>query len=168
MSVLSHRTQWKIGPSRWNRAKRPVSLAFILFRQHHHATVMAQNPGKPNPEISKIIGHMWKTSGDAVKAQWQAHADVRRISPQRNVSNSHSLIGRETATFATISAVSVSATPKQQKDNRSSSQRQRGDLGLGDSYVQHLWGADWSSPSSHYCPRASAVPKIIRWLQFSS
>ncbi|KAI5855829.1 hypothetical protein BZA05DRAFT_389804 [Tricharina praecox] len=59
------------------RIPRPRN-AFILYRQHHHAAVVAQNPGKPNPEISKIIGHMWKTRSDEVKAVWQSHADEEK------------------------------------------------------------------------------------------
>lgn len=59
------------------RIPRPRN-AFILFRQHHHAAVVAQNPGKPNPEISKIIGQMWKGLGDNDKAVWQSHADEEK------------------------------------------------------------------------------------------
>ena len=50
--------------------------AFILFRQHHHASVVQANPGKPNPEISKIIGEMWRESSKETKLIWQKHADV--------------------------------------------------------------------------------------------
>lgn len=50
--------------------------AFILFRQHNQAAVVAQHPGKPNPEISKIIGEMWRESPQETKNIWQKHADV--------------------------------------------------------------------------------------------
>ena len=53
--------------------------AFILFRQHNHASVVQANPGKPNPEISKIIGEMWRESSKETKAIWQRHADVGRL-----------------------------------------------------------------------------------------
>ncbi|KAI5799989.1 hypothetical protein EDC01DRAFT_612700 [Geopyxis carbonaria] len=59
------------------RIPRPRN-AFILFRQHHHAAVVAQHPGKPNPEISKIIGQMWKSSSDEIKSVWQSHADEEK------------------------------------------------------------------------------------------
>ena len=55
-----------------------IVLAFILFRQHNHASVVQANPGKPNPEISKIIGEMWRESSKETKAIWQRHADVGR------------------------------------------------------------------------------------------
>ncbi|RPA87197.1 hypothetical protein BJ508DRAFT_321085 [Ascobolus immersus RN42] len=56
------------------RIPRPRN-AFILFRQHHHAQVVSANPGKANPEISKIIGEMWRESTPESKAIWQKHAD---------------------------------------------------------------------------------------------
>ncbi|KAF3080329.1 hypothetical protein TWF102_002418 [Orbilia oligospora] len=52
--------------------------AFILFRQHHHSAVMAQNPGKPNPAISKIIGDMWKNATEDTRKEWQNHADEEK------------------------------------------------------------------------------------------
>ncbi|KAK6359462.1 hypothetical protein TWF696_000618 [Orbilia brochopaga] len=52
--------------------------AFILFRQHHHSAVMAQNPGKSNPAISKIIGEMWKNASEDTRKEWQNHADEEK------------------------------------------------------------------------------------------
>jgi hypothetical protein len=52
------------------------NLAFILFRQHNQAAVVAQNPSKPNPEISKIIGEMWRQCSQEIKDIWLKHADV--------------------------------------------------------------------------------------------
>ncbi|KAK6360378.1 hypothetical protein TWF730_006521 [Orbilia blumenaviensis] len=52
--------------------------AFILFRQHHHSAVMAQNPGKSNPAISKIIGDMWKNATEDTRKEWQNHADEEK------------------------------------------------------------------------------------------
>ena len=98
-------------------------LAFILFRQHHQAAVVAQYPDKPNPEISKVIGQMWKTSGDHVKAIWQSHADVGStyaisfvVEHIARVLLTCNFIGRETAAFAEVSTVSISASPDQQKE----------------------------------------------------
>lgn len=53
-----------------------LELAFILFRQHNHASICQSNPGKANPEISKIIGEMWRTAPKETKLVWQKHADV--------------------------------------------------------------------------------------------
>lgn len=51
-------------------------LAFILYRQHYQASVVAQNPGLPNPEISKIIGEHWRTLPENTKHEWKALAEV--------------------------------------------------------------------------------------------
>ena len=54
-------------------------LAFILYRQHRQAQVAAQNPKLSNPEISKVIGELWRKEPEPVKDQWKAVADVRRF-----------------------------------------------------------------------------------------
>ena len=51
-------------------------LAFILYRQHYQAAVVAQNPGLANPEISKVIGEQWRDSPPEVKKHWKSLADV--------------------------------------------------------------------------------------------
>jgi hypothetical protein len=53
-----------------------VCTAFILYRQHHQATVVQQNPGLANPEISKVIGDHWRSSPPDVKNHWKCLADV--------------------------------------------------------------------------------------------
>ncbi|KAK9383469.1 high mobility group box domain-containing protein [Kockiozyma suomiensis] len=58
------------------RVPRPRN-AFILYRQHHHAAVVADHPGKTNPEISKIIGEQWRHLSPDEKAVWQRLGDVR-------------------------------------------------------------------------------------------
>ncbi|KAK9450989.1 uncharacterized protein V1518DRAFT_412254 [Limtongia smithiae] len=58
------------------RVPRPRN-AFILYRQHHHASVVAEHPGKSNPEISKIIGEQWRHLSPDEKAVWQKLGDVR-------------------------------------------------------------------------------------------
>ena len=50
--------------------------AFILYRQHHQASVVAQNPGVANPEISKVIGDHWRASTAEVKEHWKLLAEV--------------------------------------------------------------------------------------------
>ncbi|KAF8454511.1 hypothetical protein BGX38DRAFT_1292528 [Terfezia claveryi] len=85
------------------RIPRPRN-AFILFRQHNHASVVQANPGKPNPEISKIIGEMWRESSKETKAIWQRHADEEKrqhlarypeykYQPRRNGKKSTSALG---------------------------------------------------------------------------
>ncbi|MCJ1428682.1 hypothetical protein MMC29_006593, partial [Sticta canariensis] len=49
--------------------------AFILYRQHHQAAVVAQNPGLANPEISKVIGDQWRQSPEEVKGHWKILAE---------------------------------------------------------------------------------------------
>ncbi|KAK6504874.1 hypothetical protein TWF481_006810 [Arthrobotrys musiformis] len=39
---------------------------------------MAQNPGKSNPGISKIIGDMWKNATEDTRKEWQNHADEEK------------------------------------------------------------------------------------------
>jgi hypothetical protein len=51
-------------------------LAFILYRQHSQAAVVAQNPGLANPDISKIIGERWRTLPEEKKEEWKALAEV--------------------------------------------------------------------------------------------
>jgi hypothetical protein len=52
-------------------------VAFILYRQHYQAQVVAQNPGLANPEISKIIGEQWREQPAEVKNDWKRLAEVR-------------------------------------------------------------------------------------------
>lgn len=52
------------------------SAAFILYRQHHQAAVVAANPGLANPEISKIIGDHWRSSTPEIKNHWRILAEV--------------------------------------------------------------------------------------------
>ncbi|KAL8988538.1 MAG: hypothetical protein Q9177_002406 [Variospora cf. flavescens] len=57
--------------------------AFILYRQHHQAHVVAQNPGLANPEISKVIGDHWRQSPPEVKVHWKNLAEEEKIRHQR-------------------------------------------------------------------------------------
>ncbi|KAK1826326.1 repressor of filamentous growth 1 [Podospora conica] len=52
--------------------------AFILYRQHQQGAVVANNPGLPNPEISKIIGNLWRDEDEKVKAQWNRLAEEEK------------------------------------------------------------------------------------------
>ncbi|KAK3691890.1 slightly ste11-like protein [Vermiconidia calcicola] len=57
--------------------------AFILYRQHHQANVVAQNPGLANPEISKIIGEQWQGLPTDEKNKWKALAEEEKLRHQQ-------------------------------------------------------------------------------------
>ncbi|OJD17333.1 hypothetical protein AJ78_02571 [Emergomyces pasteurianus Ep9510] len=57
--------------------------AFILFRQHFQAAVVAQNPGLANPEISKIIGEKWRTLPVESKQDWKNLAEEEKARHQQ-------------------------------------------------------------------------------------
>ncbi|KKK19460.1 hypothetical protein ARAM_004135 [Aspergillus rambellii] len=57
--------------------------AFILYRQHYQAAVVAQNPGLANPEISKIIGEQWRKLPQATKDEWKALAEEEKARHQQ-------------------------------------------------------------------------------------
>ncbi|KAK6433725.1 slightly ste11-like protein [Oleoguttula sp. CCFEE 5521] len=57
--------------------------AFILYRQHHQAKVVAQHPGLANPDISKIIGEQWRNQPNEVKNEWKALAEEEKIRHQQ-------------------------------------------------------------------------------------
>ncbi|KAM0707242.1 hypothetical protein Q7P35_006573 [Cladosporium inversicolor] len=57
--------------------------AFILYRQHHQAKVVAQHPGLANPEISKIIGEQWRNQSAEVKNGWKALAEEEKLRHQQ-------------------------------------------------------------------------------------
>ncbi|KAI9789327.1 MAG: hypothetical protein M1816_006216 [Peltula sp. TS41687] len=67
---------------------RPAELAaFMLYRQHFQASVVAQNPGLANPEISKIIGRQWKTEPQEVRDSWDALAEEEKARHQQQYPN---------------------------------------------------------------------------------
>ncbi|KAL1983038.1 hypothetical protein VTN96DRAFT_521 [Rasamsonia emersonii] len=57
--------------------------AFILYRQHYQAAVVAQNPGLANPEISKIIGEQWRALPEETKDEWKALAEAEKARHQQ-------------------------------------------------------------------------------------
>ncbi|CEL05326.1 hypothetical protein ASPCAL06444 [Aspergillus calidoustus] len=57
--------------------------AFILYRQHYQAAVVAQNPGLANPEISKIIGEQWRKLPQATKDEWKNLAEEEKARHQQ-------------------------------------------------------------------------------------
>lgn len=60
-----------------------MPVAFILYRQHHQAQVVAQHPGVANPEISKIIGEQWQNQLPEVKNKWKALAEEEKLRHQQ-------------------------------------------------------------------------------------
>ncbi|KAI3128944.1 transcriptional regulator family: HMG [Penicillium roqueforti] len=57
--------------------------AFILYRQHYQAMVVAHNPGLANPEISKIIGEQWRSLSEEDKSKWKALAEEEKARHQQ-------------------------------------------------------------------------------------
>ncbi|OQD87796.1 hypothetical protein PENANT_c005G00276 [Penicillium antarcticum] len=57
--------------------------AFILYRQHYQAMVVAHNPGLANPEISKIIGEQWRSLSGDDKSKWKALAEEEKARHQQ-------------------------------------------------------------------------------------
>ncbi|KAK2731783.1 hypothetical protein FQN57_003172 [Myotisia sp. PD_48] len=57
--------------------------AFILFRQHYQASVVAQHPGLANPEISKIIGERWRSLPNDAKQDWKNLAEEEKARHQQ-------------------------------------------------------------------------------------
>ncbi|KAF1991378.1 hypothetical protein K402DRAFT_409615 [Aulographum hederae CBS 113979] len=57
--------------------------AFILYRQHHQANIVNQNPGLANPEISKIIGEQWRAQPASVKSDWKRLAEEEKARHQQ-------------------------------------------------------------------------------------
>ncbi|KAF4635605.1 hypothetical protein G7Y89_g2484 [Cudoniella acicularis] len=61
-----------------SKIPRPPN-AFILYRKHHHASVVRQNPGKHNNQISTIIGRMWALESAEVLALFKAKAEQAKL-----------------------------------------------------------------------------------------
>ncbi|EXJ88972.1 hypothetical protein A1O3_02036 [Capronia epimyces CBS 606.96] len=57
--------------------------SFILFRQHQQASILAQNPGIPNPEVSKIIGEQWRQLSAESKEEWNLLAEEEKARHQQ-------------------------------------------------------------------------------------
>ncbi|MCJ1472092.1 hypothetical protein MMC13_000739 [Lambiella insularis] len=64
------------------KIRRPRN-AFILYRQHYQASVVAEHPGLANPEISKIIGNHWRDSSKETRNHWKLLAEEEKVRHQR-------------------------------------------------------------------------------------
>ncbi|KAJ5594450.1 uncharacterized protein N7459_000658 [Penicillium hispanicum] len=61
-------------PSSSTKVPRPPN-SFILYRQHHHHTVTAENPDLKITEISRIIAAKWRSESPEVREQFKVLAD---------------------------------------------------------------------------------------------
>ncbi|MCJ1314364.1 hypothetical protein MMC25_008046 [Agyrium rufum] len=63
-------------PGTLTKAKVPrPPNAFILYRQHHHPLIKADNPDIHNNQISIILGTQWKNESDKTKSYWKRMAE---------------------------------------------------------------------------------------------
>lgn len=60
------------------KVPRP-SNAFFLFRQHHQSEVRSENPDLRNPDISKVLGRMWKALTEEEWNVWKQAAEEEKI-----------------------------------------------------------------------------------------
>jgi hypothetical protein len=93
------------------RSNKPRYVAFILYRQRHQQSIVAQHPQLPNPEISKIAGELWRAEPDHVKNEWKLLAVVSRF-PCTFARMLTSIRGREIPTRSAVSRLSLSASPQ--------------------------------------------------------
>ncbi|KAL8867997.1 MAG: hypothetical protein Q9174_005286 [Haloplaca sp. 1 TL-2023] len=61
-------------PKSKGKVARPPN-AFIVYRQQHHAVMVAANPGLHNNQISVALGKQWQNETPEVKAAYKAMAD---------------------------------------------------------------------------------------------
>ncbi|TFB04691.1 Repressor of filamentous growth 1 [Trichoderma ghanense] len=54
--------------------------SFMLFRQHHQREVAKAHKGLSNPDISKIIGAMWRDAADDEREKWTLRAEEEKES----------------------------------------------------------------------------------------
>ncbi|PSK40198.1 hypothetical protein B9Z65_8138 [Elsinoe australis] len=53
--------------------------AFILYRQHHNASVIARYPHLSNPDLSKVIGELWRGESEEEKSRWKSFAEEDKM-----------------------------------------------------------------------------------------
>ena len=86
-----------------------LRIAFILYRQHHQAAVVAKHPGLPNPEISKIIGEEWRALPTKTKNQWKALAEVSLTTMGTMYHCVLTISTRRRKSFGTNSSIQITA-----------------------------------------------------------
>ncbi|KAL2351990.1 high mobility group box domain-containing protein, partial [Cryomyces antarcticus] len=53
--------------------------SFMLYRQHNQARFIDKHPGIANPEVSKILGELWKSEPASVKEKWKLLAEEEKL-----------------------------------------------------------------------------------------
>ena len=91
-------------------------LAFILYRQHYQAAVVAQNPGLANPEISKVIGEQWRDSPPEVKKHWKSLADVCSCTVPKHKRIAEMLTLHRKRNFAIRNSIPITVTSLAEPD----------------------------------------------------
>lgn len=117
--------------------------AFILFRQHYQASVVAQNPGLANPEISKIIGEQWRALPNDIKEQWKALAEVLLVHERHKRQELISHPGRKSPTSTAIPGLPVPAPESRPRWLSTSWERCR--LQWQSERIIHLQPLRWTS-----------------------
>lgn len=74
-SSSSKRTKTK--RAKKEKVKRPPS-AYLLFSAAHRDAVKAENPEASFTDMGKLLGELWRSQSDEVKAEWQAKADQEK------------------------------------------------------------------------------------------
>ncbi|KAL8674738.1 MAG: hypothetical protein Q9168_000896 [Polycauliona sp. 1 TL-2023] len=87
LSITQENTVWNTASSIClcqpdPKVPRPRN-AFILYRQRHQASVVAQHPGLANPDVSKVIGEQWRQASPESKQYWKNLAEEEKIRHQR-------------------------------------------------------------------------------------
>lgn len=59
------------------KVKRAPS-AYLLFSAAHRDAVKAENPEASFTDMGKLLGELWRSQSDEVKAEWQAKADQEK------------------------------------------------------------------------------------------
>ncbi|KAL8966984.1 MAG: hypothetical protein Q9183_003124 [Haloplaca sp. 2 TL-2023] len=72
--VLKEVYAGEVKPKSKGKIARPPN-AFIVYRQRHHADMVAANPGLHNNQISVALGKQWQNETPEVKAAYKAMAD---------------------------------------------------------------------------------------------
>ncbi|KAL8890413.1 MAG: hypothetical protein Q9215_002442 [Flavoplaca cf. flavocitrina] len=92
--------------------------AFILYRQHHQARVVAQNPGLANPDISKVIGDHWRQAPPEIKQHWKSLAEEEKVRHQRQYPDYRYQPRRSGRNNSLSSASHLSSNPSDAENRR--------------------------------------------------
>ncbi|ETI27849.1 hypothetical protein G647_00298 [Cladophialophora carrionii CBS 160.54] len=119
--------------------------SFILFRQHQQASIIAQNPGIPNPEVSKIIGEQWRGLSAEAKEEWNLLAEEEKARHQQQYPG-YRYHPRRNGRVSNLSSVS----------GPSSAEPQESCAKCGGKPINH-----YNNPTPVYIPPASTVQQTM-------